>query len=269
MSDIIVTGLPRSGLTVACALIDTLPNAVCLNNPPSHRLQARQLDTPLEFSKWLTGEFAWTRLQLQRGEPAEDFRSGDGAPLLDNIADPKRYMQDNKAVPVLFTREQLTPDFILGMKNSSLYTALLPTLVKFDHFTVIAVIRNPLDVIGSWQKFPDRMFAQGKVSPAVARYWDEALRISSLDSDTIDRMVQLYDAHLQIYYELQDKIQIVKFEDVIDDPLRIPAMLGRTDKPGAINRIESRTRILNRNESEKLAERIRKTAVFTKHFYKL
>jgi hypothetical protein len=41
--DLIVTGLPRSGLTLVAALIDYLPNSVCLNAPDWQLAQARKM----------------------------------------------------------------------------------------------------------------------------------------------------------------------------------------------------------------------------------
>src|SRR4051812_43779925 len=128
MPDVIVTGLPRSGLTTVAALVDYLPNAVCLNAPAAQISQLARVRNAVSYAKWLTGDFAWVRARLQRRESVSDWRAADGSPLLDGIKDTRR-----TEAPVAFTRPKLKDDFILGMKQHSLYTSLLPTLVKFNH----------------------------------------------------------------------------------------------------------------------------------------
>lgn len=260
--DVIVTGLPRSGSTLAAALIDYLPDSVCLNAPPWQLEQARKLtDRPKPFGKWLLGDFASVRAQLLDKKPIYDFRAEDGSPLLDGIHDARAPKS-----PVLFTRPGLTRNFTLGMKHHALYTAILPTLAEFKHFTIIAVIRHPLDVISSWKRLGKHAIAQGKL-PAAARFWPEASRISSSKGNVLDRMVQLYDAHIERYHELRGKIHIVKYEDIIDDPMLVSRLLGHAELPANASMIEHRPRVLMSDESDAIRNCFRKYGVFTRHYY--
>lgn len=261
MPDVILTGLPRSGLTVAGALIDTLPDSVCLNAPAWQTAQAKQME-PLPFAKWLVGDFTWQRARLLRREPIRDMRADDGSPLLDGMNDARA-----PGKPVLFTRPGLTENFILAMKHHALYTALLPQLAAFGHFTVIAVIRHPLDVIASWWRLAaGKAAAGGKLPASATRFWPEAERISHSDLPPIERMAQLYEAHLERYHELRDQIHIVKFEEMIDDPALIGRILGVKKIPAAARRIERRKRIRIAEETEDIRRLLRR-AVFTRQYY--
>jgi hypothetical protein len=116
MTDVVVTGLPRAGTTLLCALIDSLEDAVCLNSPRRHNRLATLLPGPLPFSKWLAGDYLWTRLQLLQQDPIKDFRAADGSPLLDTMHDP-RMIRNESGEPetMIFVRPGLSQDFLFGM----------------------------------------------------------------------------------------------------------------------------------------------------------
>ncbi len=269
MSNVILTGLPRSGLTVVSALIDTLPDCVCLNEPKWHKRKGQQIKKPLPLCKWLVGDFAWRRVQMLHEKPIKDWRADDGTPLLDAIKDPRTPKDDSgKPVLVSFQKPGLTKDFTLAMKHHALYTAVLPELVQFEHFRIIAVVRHPLDTIQSWRSLKNRAIAQGKL-PQAAKFWNEAARISLLTGDPLDRMVQMYDAFCQRYWELRDKIEIIKFEDVVENPKLVSKLMGKKELSPMASLIEQRQRVLRRDEADILKEKFRKYGVFTKHFYSI
>lgn len=266
MPDVVVTGLPRSGLTVVSALIDGLPDAVCLNAPAWHNPQVRRIRSPVQYVKWLVGDYAWRRSQFLRGDPIPDVRAADGSPLLDSIKDiriVKTAGGDDESVPL--KREGLSHDFILGMKHHALYTALLPSLAKFDHFRIIAIVRHPLDVIASWQALNDPL-AQGKLKIG-PRMWPEASAISLSDIEPLDRMAQLYDAFMQRYYTHQQHIDVVRYEDVIDNPKTVGELFGLNVVPPAASQIIRRPRVLLAGGADAVRESFKKYGVFTKHYY--
>src|SRR5262245_36279814 len=89
MPDVIVTGFPRSGATVMSALIDGLPNAICLNRPMNHQVQSETQRHILPFCKWVVGDFMFLRTRLLNGETVRDFRTNTG-PALDSVKDPRQ-----------------------------------------------------------------------------------------------------------------------------------------------------------------------------------
>jgi hypothetical protein len=168
--------------------------------------------------------------------------------------------------PVYFTRPKLTKHFTLGMKHHALYTALLPKLAELEKFNIIAVIRHPLDTIASWQKTGKHAIAQGKL-PAAARFWPEAARISASKENKLTRMVQLYDAHLERYHQLRDRIHIVKYEEVIENPAIVSQLVGSGAMSAAVPMINPPPRIRVSSEAEELRALIKKYGVFTKYYY--
>lgn len=268
MPDVLVTGLPRSGSTLVSALIDGLPDAVCLNEPSWQPglLSKFPLDI-LPFCKWLSGDYAWTRQQIFMQEAVTDFRAADGSPLLDGLLDPMQKRND-KGEPegVVFLRPGLSADFILAMRHHALYTSILPTLVKFRQFKIIAVIRHPFDVLNSWRQLQIPLPARGRPH-GIARFWPEALAIAEAKMEAADQMVQLYDTYIQRYHELREHVTIVKFEDVIDDPFLVSRLFG-IDTPSAnAMKVEKRTRVLVTAEVNIFRERLRKYGVFTRQYY--
>src|SRR4051812_44485586 len=98
MTDVVVTGLPRAGTTLLCALIDSLPDAVCLNAPRRHNQMATLVPGVLAFCKWMVGDYQWTRLQLLKQDPVRDVRADDGSPLLDTLHD-QRLLRNEEGKP--------------------------------------------------------------------------------------------------------------------------------------------------------------------------
>ncbi len=268
MPDVLVTGLPRSGLTLAAALIDSLPNSVCLNSPQQQSAQARKLQETIPFAKWLAGDFIWHRSRLLSQDAVNDYRASDGSPLLDTIKDPRIQRDESgKAKLSSFTRAGLIGDFTLAMKHDALYTCLLPTLVEMSHFKIIAIIRHPYDVLTSWQSLPDEPYAQGKI-PFARHYWHEAALMDPEKSfDKLERMVQIYEMFLGRYYELRDHITILKYEDMIDQPVLLSRALGYDIVPPGAPKIVRKPHIHSSENLGPIRERLQKTGVFVRHFY--
>jgi len=268
MPDVLVTGLPRSGSTLVSALIDGLPDAVCLNEPAWQPglLSKHTLDI-LPFCKWLIGDYGWTRQLLLNQEPVSDFRATDGSPVLDGLYDLRQKRNDkDEPESVVFARPDLSPDFILGMRHHTLYTSILPTLVKFGKLKIIAVIRHPFDVLNSWRQLPMPLIGRGKPH-GIARFWPEALAITEEKLEAADMLVQLYDAYIQRYHELREHITIVKFEDVIDDPTSVSRLFRLEAASANTALIEKRARVLITAEVNVFRERLRKYGIYTKQYY--
>lgn len=267
MSDIIVTGLPRSGSAVVSALLDTLPDSVCLNMPPWQNAYAKQPLDILPFCKWLVGDFVWARRRLLDGEAVSDLRGADGAPLLDGRNDPRQPRNAaGEPTEVQFLRPGLSEHFHLGMRQTIIFTSVLPRLVKFKHFKIIAVIRHPLDVLAAWQQLPQPLLAPGN-PPGIARYWPEALGIINAEAPQADRFVQLYELFIRRYHELGDQIHILKYEDIIANPMLVSDLLGVKSLPAAAAMIEARPRLRDAETAALLRQGLRKFGVFTKLYY--
>jgi hypothetical protein len=269
-SDVIITGLPRSGLTIAAALADTLPNCVAINVPRAHLSQAKFYPSAQEYVKWLIGDFSWTRLQLLKKNPIVDFRASDGMPLLDGLYDPRQPPQTHGVPePVWFTRDGLDARLTLSIKHHALYSAALPALAACEHFRIMAVIRHPYDVIPSWQRAQGTHAAEGRLPPSCERFWPEAAEPFQKEPDLLTRMVQVYDAYMRRYHELREQIHIVKFEDIVANPRLVSEWLFAEPMPTAARLIEKRQRIMDRDLTDQIRQRFRQYGVYTRQFYEL
>jgi hypothetical protein len=134
---------------------------------------------------------------------------------------------------------------------------------------VIAVIRHPFDVIQSWRSLGKvRAIANGKL-PQAAKYWSEIGRIAMEEGDELDRMIQIYDAFCQRYFELREHIEIVRFEDLRENPMMASDMFGIKKLSPAAALIENRPRILLREDTNVLKQKFKRFGTHTKEFYDL
>ncbi|MGE0754960.1 MAG: sulfotransferase domain-containing protein [Alphaproteobacteria bacterium] len=270
MQNVLLTGIPRSGLTVVSALLDGLEGCVALNEPAWQHNKTLEIRQPLPYCKWLVGDFLWQRHRLLSQDPVRDFRGEDGKHLLDSKFDPNRIVNNMGAIGnTMFTQPGLQQDFTLIMKQHILYTALLPRLVHFNFFKIIVVIRHPFDVIQSWQKLQNDALSQGRIL-LNKKWWPEVDGISAQQNvAALERMVQLYEAFCQRYYELGDAITVIKYEDMTKDPTQVSRLIGHQKPSPAIARLELRPRMLMKEQAGSLQELFRKYSVFTQNYYGL
>lgn len=210
--DIVLTGIPRSGTTLTCSLLNRLAQCVALHEPMlPHELAA--LDFPLGYLQGVDRFFASQRASLlvrgtaitkarDGGVPDNPFgssRDGDGRR---QSSTPRQEVRFDKG---------LRPGFRLVIKHPSCFTATLPTLCA--RFPCFAVIRNPLGVLLSWQSI--RANVQGGRVPA-AEAFDGRLR-SSLDGepDRLERQVIILRWFLARYAACLSATQVIRYEDLV------------------------------------------------------
>ena len=175
-NDVILTGLPRSGTTLTCYLLNKLPDTVALHEPiaPGKFVGLEGEDAILDGVERFFARMR--RMALNQGKvitkhvdgevPANSYRkvkSEDG--LRSPVA------EKGKKKGKISVQKDLGDDFVLVIKSPAMFSALLPILVK--RFPAYAIIRNPLSIIASWNSIDHNL--QGGHSPAAERY-DERLR---------------------------------------------------------------------------------------------
>ena len=268
--DVILTGIPRSGLTLAGAFIDSFDNAVCLNEQYNHTAVTPSLaGQPQELVKWVVGEFFQQRNNILQHFPIPDIRAQDGAHLHDSIFDPRNPATDHENErKVVLSTWSVREDFTLAIKHHALYAALLPLLVQLGHFKVIAVVRNPVDVILSWQKLKGHRLASGLLPDEIYSLWPKAHEVAMATNDKLTRMVQLYDLFCEQFYLVRDCISIVKYENMVSNPSVISEAVGRSGVPPVCSEIHLRKVSVQLGSGvEPIRARLRENGVFYKHFY--
>ncbi len=230
MTNILLSGMPRSGTTLLTALMDTRPNTVALNEPKWQYDWAadNRGRGAWDFVEYLEQDFAQTRRKLLEGTPIPERRREDGAAVTNYYQrDASGAVRDTFKV-IGFTRKGLSPDFALAMKHNGLYMGVLPELVQSGKFKVMTIIRNPVDVIYSWTRAPIPP-AEGKL-PGASLYWMEMEAMTLSDRGLLERQVQLYDMLCLRLQQLEKKINVIVYEALVREPLPFTRLFGIPDE---------------------------------------
>ena len=249
--NILLTGLPRSGTTLACNLLGSLLNTVALHEP----LKPKDLQglTEKELIKRITRFFDDQRkMILKKGKATSKSAGGKvpDNPLGGHSGDGKRIRQiDSREINVTNVG---CPEFDLCVKHPSFFTGNLPRLV--EHFDCYGFIRNPFSVLLSWRDTPFPV-SRGHAPVAEASSPELTAKLETLD-DVLDRQVALIDFFFG-QYSRNLKDNLVRYEDVI--ATKGKALAKVTNKAADLEApLRSRnTRNLSRDENSlRVAERL-------------
>lgn len=214
--DVIVTGIPRSGTTLTCALIDSLDDSVCLSEPPWQEDWPRQMSDARSYVDRLCDDFVKTREVLLAGASVPDRRHIDGSAITDYHSGVTGRESQDFSAAVSFSRQGLSTDFLLGMKHNAHFSCVLDDLVECGRFRIVAVIRHPLAVIGSWRGL-DLPISRGRL-PAGERFWPELAAITASTNDVLLRQARIYELFCARYARLADRITLLRYENIVSDP---------------------------------------------------
>lgn len=230
--NILVTGIPRSGTTLAGALLDTLPDTVCLSEPPWHWHKAtggvldigRDPDG-MQFAKWLVGDFVAIRRKLAAGEQVLDRRAPDDRAITNY------HRADRSAASGVvsetgmrpFARSGLSQDFTLAIKHNGPYLTALGPLLDLGWFTVVGIVRHPVEVIHSWRAL-NLPVSHGKMHDA-ARCWPE-MEAATAEGPVLERQVRIYDLICARLFHYRDRLHLLRYEDLRADPQLLARAVG-------------------------------------------
>jgi hypothetical protein len=215
-TNVVLTGLPRSGTTLTCHLLNKLPDTVALHEPiaPGKFADLEGEDAILDGVERFFKRMR--RMALDRGEivskhvggevPANSYgQAKSEGDLRSPIA------EKGKRKGRITVQKDLGRDFLLVIKSPAMFSALLPALVK--RFPAYAVIRNPLSILASWNSIDHNL--QGGHSPAAERY-DERLRgeLASIEDGTERQLYLLSWWYDRFQRTLPDGC-ILRYEDIV------------------------------------------------------
>lgn len=146
--DIVLTGVPRSGTTLACKMLGEAPDTVALFEPM--KVGELPASSRAEAVVAIGTFFADTRRSLLEHGTAVSQQIGGVVPdnpMTDqrNAAGMRQRAARRGEVRI---EKPLTADFTLVVKHNAAFTALLPELAQ--RFSAFAIVRNPLAVLASW-----------------------------------------------------------------------------------------------------------------------
>ena len=204
---VLLTGVPRSGTTLCCHLLNQFPETVALHEPMD--LSAFHGDATAAVGE--IGKFAAvTRDQaLQRNRVLT--KQLDGAiPTNPVTLGSDGLRQESVSPGEIAIDKPLSNDFVLVIKHNALFTALLPLLRS--EFEIFAMVRNPLFVLASWQSvsFP---VADGRLP--MGEKFDASLTAELQGiSETSLRQLAILKWFFGAYAQL-DPSTVLRYEDVM------------------------------------------------------
>jgi hypothetical protein len=205
--NIILTGPPRSGTTLACYLLNKAENTVALHEP----MNLRMFPNPEAGLQSIQAFFAEMRQSLLTQGTALAKVAGQSIPdnPFQNGADGKRQSIVQKGI-VHFDKT-LTKDFLLVIKQNAHFTFLLSELAS--QYPCYAIIRNPVATIASWNTI-EAPVARGNLTvlktlnPTL--YWElEAI------PQLLARQARLAHELFQRYLGLAP-LEVIRYENMIE-----------------------------------------------------
>lgn len=263
--DVILTGIPRSGTTLACWLLNQVSDVVALVEPWIGGRFWLGRWNPEHACRSLRRFFEGVRRQVIRRRLAPTCHINGHIPT--NTVEERRADRPRRPIARLGRvriEKPLSPSFWLIVKHPAPFTALLDQLAH--HFPTYAIVRHPLAVLASWNSV-SLPVSEGRV-PA-AEWLDPSLRraLSRLQ-DRWDRQVYLLGWFFETYRRVLPSEAILRYEDIVASGGR--ALRAIVPEAAALN-----IPLANRNASpwydaalmRVLAERLLRTDGSYWHFY--
>lgn len=209
----VITGIPRSGTSYLCSLLDRLPSHVVINEPA-------EIFVPLTHQapgQRIACYYRDLRRRIIDGEPVDN--KTDAGRIIEDTAK----MDVRTAVPISVQAD----DFTLWTKNTLAYLNRLPQLLDaMPKATFVACIRHPVDTIESWVRtFPHlrdadvERFPVGNPSDAfISDEQSEQLAAVSACRNPHRRRAMLWSYLANLILEHRDRLVVVRLEDLIEAP---------------------------------------------------
>lgn len=199
---LVLTGISRSGTSLLCALVNALPNAVCLNEV-----------LPSEPSALLVA-LARMRKDLLRGRPVPNkFDGEDGAPTTNTLG--AGVVREKRLV-----EKPLDDELLLASKRNLPYLLRLEEILEHE-LPVAALLRDPVYALGSWGGEQARVagIPGARIGPADQHpHWD-ALALTR--RDPIERRAEAWQLCAERLWALRDRILVLRYEDLCADPAAV------------------------------------------------
>jgi hypothetical protein len=231
-NNIILTGVPRSGTTLTCHLLNKLPDTVALHEPMmlswfansgNHEDNCDRIDL---FYKWTRKSLCENgkAISKQVGSRIPDNPIGGHPNLfpffpkrclrfLNNFVKDSGYgLRKSQVSRGMITIEKtLSSNFLLCIKHNAGFAVILESLL--NRYPCYAVVRNPLSVLASWNSvdFPAQ---KGRI-PAAERVDSVLAKRLIQISDKFDRQLHILSWFFEKFYTLLPLDNVLYYEDII------------------------------------------------------
>ena len=263
--DVVLTGLPRSGTTLACLLLNRLPDTVALNEPFNPGMFA-EVSSEEEACDVIERFYRRMRRMIRRHGVAVSRHVGGEATdnLFGDTKSDAGKRQRRAGKGKIAIDKELTRDFTLIIKTPGRFTAHLPGLTR--RFPCYAIIRNPLSVLASWNsvEIPGE---RGRF-PLAERYDENLARQLSTQSDGLERQLRLLSWWYERFHTSLDDDHIIRYEDMVLSGGR--ALAGIDQAASALReqlRSKNSNPLYGRDEMRSLGARLLQSEGYYWRFY--
>lgn len=212
--NVVLTGLSRSGTTLACHLLNKLPDTLALNEPIDRDRFADLFTDHKGVLEGVENFFRHMRqMVLEEGEAVSRHLHG----VIPANSFGPRSMGVSLRSPLLGrgripVGKELSPRFLLIAKDPPMFTAILPALVK--RFPCYAIVRNPLAVLASWNSL-DSWVREGRFSSV--EFYDATLaRELTTLKDRYDRQLALLHWWFLRFERCLSPENVVRYEEIVE-----------------------------------------------------
>lgn len=195
-NNFIITGIPRSGTTLLCHLVNRIANVVCFNEV----VQAYNVPHLPSF-------FIEMYQKLQTGQLVPMDVDADGEIITDT-----QTQADHSHPGSQIVIDPSRPLF-LGSKINWPYLSQLDTLKQFG-YELFTVVRHPLYVIASWNKH-ERNINEAHVMPEDWEQWPRYSQVSFRADDKFGRQAEVWNIMAKMILDGFPKERIFKYEDLV------------------------------------------------------
>lgn len=276
-NNIILTGIPRAGTTLACFLLNKLPNVVALHEPIADWGEQQQ---PHALGKRVDHFFAESRATLLQTGTAVSKQVNGKVPdnpkgnypvftqLLNKLfGKPPKLRKSIVTRGLIHIDKPLREDFLLCVKHNGHFTTLLPQL-QAQSYSCYAIIRHPLAILASWNSidfapYYGRMYAVERLNLALKQQLD------AIDS-RIERQIFLLNWFFSMYEERLSGENIIRYEEIVAS--RGTALSLITEGASLLNEpLENKNQnsLYDQTVVPLLAERLAQTDGVFWHYYSL
>ncbi len=207
---ILLTGIPRSGTTLCCHLLNQVPNTIALHEPISSQ-DLKALPEGLAIHA-ITDFGISARHQAFTSRVVKTKQLDGMIPSNPVNFDHGRLREEQVSLGIMEITKPLSEDFTLVIKHNALFTALLSSLIR--RFPCYAIVRNPLATLASWQTV-NLPIHEGHVP--MGEQFDMALQSDLGRLETgLDRQLCIMRWFYKSFSRNLSQEKIIRYEDIID-----------------------------------------------------
>ena len=217
---ILLTGVLRSGSTLACTLLNTLPNTVALDEPFEHR---NETFFQTEFTPKLVQEVDTLRQVIIENKKAASLQAGQTIQQHYSNDQSIGKLRERLVTPgTILIKQPLNNDFTLVIKHFAPFLVHLKALSK--QFKMYALVRNPLAVLASMHTLASMQ--DGYPPPHEARLIPHVIETLRPLQNKTERLIKLLSWYFESCLPLLKQNKAIYYEDLVYNQSTVLSLLA-------------------------------------------